>query len=256
MSDVQSIAAGSDKASPGWLRGQRFDLFFVVRQPGTALLEVSNRGGKASLSYFNGGRSATDPTSDGHFGDGFLMRRGLTVIWVGWQFDVPEGSGRLRLDVPYADLSPTITGLVRSDWTVDRPVDTLAVGHRNHRAYPVADPGHSDNVLTVRSGRNATREVVPRKNWHFARVVDGKRVEGPNAHHDEWGIQRRQDLRVGLSGRATCNRWSRAGGDPRHDLLRQARRQLPVSSRTWPCSGYLTDGEVSSPLPLPRFQHR
>lgn len=30
MSDVQSIAAGSDKAAPGWLRGQRFDLFFVV----------------------------------------------------------------------------------------------------------------------------------------------------------------------------------------------------------------------------------
>ena len=59
------------------------------RSNGVGLLEVSNRGGKASLRYFNGATvSAADPVKPDAFGDGLLMRLGLTVIWVGWQFDV------------------------------------------------------------------------------------------------------------------------------------------------------------------------
>ena len=97
------------------------------RGSGTALLEVSNRGSKASLSYFNRARGSSDPTDEAHFGDGFLMRRGLTLIWVGWQHDVPLEPGRLRLTVPVArDDEGPITGLVRCDWTVDAPAATLA----------------------------------------------------------------------------------------------------------------------------------
>ena len=44
-----------------------------------------------------------------------LLAGGLTLIWVGWQFDVPEGPGRLRLRVPRI---PGVEGWVRSDWTV------------------------------------------------------------------------------------------------------------------------------------------
>ena len=69
---------------------------------GVALLEVSNRGGKASLSYFNGAARSLDPSDAEHFGDGLLMRPGLTVAWVGWQFDVPLREGLLRLHVPAA----------------------------------------------------------------------------------------------------------------------------------------------------------
>ncbi len=74
---------------------------FVVLRPmnpvpggSVALLEVSNRGGKASLPYFNGGARTLDPTNPEDFGDGLLMRLGLTVIWVGWQHDVPRGEWR------------------------------------------------------------------------------------------------------------------------------------------------------------------
>ncbi|MFQ5533063.1 MAG: hypothetical protein ACE5EP_04345, partial [Candidatus Methylomirabilales bacterium] len=117
---------------------------FVVLRPknpqragGAALLEVSNRGGMASLPYFNGGAWTLDPTVERDFGDGFLMRLGLTIIWVGWQHDVPLKKGLLRMHVPVAtDGGRPIEGLVRSDWTVDRPTKTLALGHRNHIAYP------------------------------------------------------------------------------------------------------------------------
>src|SRR5439155_12770489 len=76
---------------------------FMVLRPrrsprgSTALLEVSNRGGKAALPYFNRASWTLDPTADRDFGDRFLMRQGLTVIWVGWQFDVPRDDGLLRL---------------------------------------------------------------------------------------------------------------------------------------------------------------
>ena len=106
------------------------------------------------------------------FGDGLLMRLGLTVIWVGWQFDVPERDGALRLEVPVAtDDGAPIEGFVRSDWTIDRAAETLHIGHRNHRPYPVADPHHAGNVLTVRDGRMAERTVIPRDRWELGRLV-------------------------------------------------------------------------------------
>ncbi|MHC5065152.1 MAG: alpha/beta hydrolase domain-containing protein [Planctomycetota bacterium] len=136
------------------------------QRSGIALLEVSNRGGRASLGYFNRAGGGNP------FGDGLLMRMGITVIWVGWQFDVPRG---LRLEVPRAhpDGDP-ITGLVRSDWTVDRAESQLGLGHRNHRAYPPLDPDSEENRLTWRSGRDAERVEVSTDLWAF--TEDGSAI--------------------------------------------------------------------------------
>jgi len=154
---------------------------FMVLRPknrdrgrGVAWLEVSNRGGKASLRYFNGAaRGALDPTTAEDFGDGLLFREGLTLIWVGWQWDVPERGGLVRLHVPFArGPEGPIAGLVRADWTVDEAADVLDLAHRGHRAYPATDPSDSANVLTVRDGRDAPRQVVPREQWHFVAAHD------------------------------------------------------------------------------------
>jgi hypothetical protein len=173
---------------------------FMVLQPTDrgrdrriALLEVSNRGGKAALAYFNGARWSLDPVAREDFGDGLLMRLGLTVIWVGWQFDVPRRPGLLRLDAPVATgpagegresplphppgAGAPIEGLVRSDWVVDHPVTTLPLGHRGHIPYPLVDPAHPGNVLTVREGRLGPRAVVPRNAWRFGREVGGRTVD-------------------------------------------------------------------------------
>ncbi|MCP4251202.1 MAG: hypothetical protein GY778_29550, partial [bacterium] len=143
---------------------------------GIALVEVSNRGNKFSPHYFNRAASANlEPDDPNAFGDALLMRLGLTVIWIGWQFDVPDRPDVLRLHVPRArhvDGSP-ITGLVRSDWTVDSPAASLALAHRDHRAYPVSDPQDPANTLTVRDGREAPRPVISRDRWRFARFNNG-----------------------------------------------------------------------------------
>jgi len=163
---------------------------FMVLRPkrpipggGIALLEVSNRGGKASLAYFNGGARSLDPSQAEHFGDGLLMRLGLTIIWVGWQHDVPLQEELLRLQVPVAvaEDGTTLEGLVRADWTVDQETQTLDLGHRDHIAYPVSDPDNPENVLTVRDGRLAPRRVVPRGEWRFARTR-GPFVIGDRTH--------------------------------------------------------------------------
>jgi hypothetical protein len=159
---------------------------FMVLQPvdpsrrrGVGWLEVSNRGGKASLRYFNradGG--ALVPTSDEDFGDGLLLREGLTLIWVGWQWDVPEAEGALRLHVPTVRINgEPIEGLVRADWTVDEYTESLDLGHRGHRAYPPVSADDPANVLTVRTGRMAPREVVPRDHWWFL-PAEGEETEG------------------------------------------------------------------------------
>lgn len=148
---------------------------FMVLKPlraeggsGTAIVEISNRGGKALLAYFNAALGSLDPASEAEFGDGLLLRQGHTLIWVGWQFDVPDDAGLLRLQTPTArDGSASITGLVRSDWTVDAPTRVLPLGHRNHTPYAVADVRDPANVLTERDGGEALKRIVPRERWQF-----------------------------------------------------------------------------------------
>lgn len=58
---------------------------------GTVICEVVNRGNKLLLPFFQNGVRAADPHLEEHFGDGFLMNQGYALLWVGWQFDVPDG---------------------------------------------------------------------------------------------------------------------------------------------------------------------
>jgi hypothetical protein len=83
---------------------------------GSVLFEVSNRGGKGILHIVNGVTSS-DPKAE--FGDGFLMREGYTIAWVGWEADLAEQGDRLRLVAPVAHdpAGKPIRGLVRSDFT-------------------------------------------------------------------------------------------------------------------------------------------
>ncbi len=80
--------------------------FYVLKpkEPGrgsrAVLFDVVNRGNKTVLRLFNHATGSPDPVTEAHFGDGFLMRQGLTVVWVGWQFDVLDATGRMRLESP------------------------------------------------------------------------------------------------------------------------------------------------------------
>jgi hypothetical protein len=165
---------------------------------GAVLFEVSNRGGKGILRLVNGGTPA-DPNQE--FGDGFLMRQGYTVAWVGWEYDVADQNQNLRLYAPVARVvlkendhpgpsddrarrapqvaeepgqlsGQEIHGLVRSDFTLAAQRDNMPVGHillgdSGGKSYAVDDPAGKQNVLTVRDTRDGPRQIVPREQWSF-----------------------------------------------------------------------------------------
>ena len=64
------------------------------RGNGVALIDIANRGRLSALSFNRGG--------SGPYGDGFLMREGYTIVWVGWEFDAPS-ERPIHLDVPEVD---------------------------------------------------------------------------------------------------------------------------------------------------------
>ena len=70
-----------------------FSANFYILQPvdasksnGTALVEVSNRGGKAMLNMFDFAHNSPEPATEDQLGDKFLLRRGFTLVWIGWEF--------------------------------------------------------------------------------------------------------------------------------------------------------------------------
>ena len=112
-----------------------------------------NRGNKRELQFFNDAPAANDPRTRRDAGNGFLMRRGYTVVWAAWQGDLLPGDGRMRLDVPVArDGAEPLTGLVRTEFIADRPgVSTYPLsGWASTRSYPTVSRDTARASLTRR----------------------------------------------------------------------------------------------------------
>jgi hypothetical protein len=67
---------------------------------GVLLFEVANRGRRTLLGRFNRAAPGSDPATDAGVGDGLLMRAGYTLVWIGWEIDVP--APLLRIEAPPA----------------------------------------------------------------------------------------------------------------------------------------------------------
>src|SRR4051794_4174983 len=90
----------------------------AARGNGAALFEVLNRGRKGIIRYFNDGPQAADPTTEAELGDGFLMKQGYTLVWVGWQFDIPRRGGLMGFDAPPTlDQGKEVTGRISTLFT-------------------------------------------------------------------------------------------------------------------------------------------
>ncbi|HMG71643.1 MAG TPA: alpha/beta hydrolase domain-containing protein [Gemmatimonadaceae bacterium] len=153
-----------------------------TRSADLAVIDIVNRGGITTF-IFNLGRTGTaSPLSAEFYGDALLMKRGITIVAVGWQWDVPPGGSALHFQPPPVGTAERpITGLVRSDITIDSDTTSISLGHSlaPTLAYPVADENDPSNVLTVRDDPAGPRAVVPRGEWRFARDSAGKTVADP-----------------------------------------------------------------------------
>ena len=129
------------------------------------LLDVPNRGRKVALGMFNSTPRVPDPTTAEDFGNGFLMRQGYTLAWVGWQADVPRRDGLMALDAPRARGA---TGLVRCTLRPNVAADRLPLADRGHIPYPGVATADSQARLTVREHGGAPAKDVPHSAWRFA----------------------------------------------------------------------------------------
>ncbi len=154
-----------------------------TRGNGRLLFDVVNRGRKVAVRLFNRLPSPAVPTEEIDLGDEFLMRRGWTIAWCGWQWDVVPGPGLMAFEAPQAlaaDGQP-IQGQVLCEFQpVDRDRDRL-LADRIHHPYVAADTDDPEAELAVRDWTDGPRTVIPRSRWRFARDENGRPV--PDDRH-------------------------------------------------------------------------
>ena len=134
---------------------------------GVLLFEISNRGTKGMLGRFNRARNNDDPTTAEQMGDGFLMREGYTLVWVGWQFDAP----RLRVDAPAANVMGHVkVSTIQNDARNEATLNDLPA------SYAPVDPNDPTATLTVRNLFRDQPTLLPRSSWRFGPPADNGRA--------------------------------------------------------------------------------
>ena len=129
-----------------------------------------NRGNKRALGYFNDAPQSNDPHSAAHGGNGFLMRRGYTVVFAAWQADLLPGDGRMLLDVPALPIEgPVRTEFVGRDNVFVQPLS----GWASTRSHPTVSLNPRDARLTRRRYATSPREDIPPDRWSFSRIEGG-----------------------------------------------------------------------------------
>lgn len=138
---------------------------------GAILYDVNNRGNKLALRMFNSAPGGNDPTKLTDAGNGFLMRRGYTVVWCGWIGEVLPDGQRLILKAPVAtDNGKPLRGVVRYEMVADAPADSQPLSRREgHGSYPPTALGEAKSVLTVREREPDERKALPRDSWRLER---------------------------------------------------------------------------------------
>ena len=120
------------------------------------LFDWGNRGNKRALQYFCDAPHSNDPVAPEHAGNGFLFRRGYTIVFGAWQGDLLPGDGRMLLDLPVArNPDGPITGPVRTEFITDEPgVTCLPLsGRGSTRSHPAVSADTRQASLTVRPVR-------------------------------------------------------------------------------------------------------
>jgi len=143
--------------------------FYLLRPVGggngALLLDVANRGRKVALGMFNSSAvRVPDPTTEADFGNGFLLRHGYTVAWIGWQHEVPRQDGLMAMTAPVVR---DVTGVVRCEWCPVKHVSQLPLADRYHVPQPTVDVDDPGARLLVRENTEAAASEIPRTAWKF-----------------------------------------------------------------------------------------
>ena len=138
----------------------------IAKGNGAIFYEASNRGNKGILARFNYATArSNDPSTAEQAGDGFLMRRGFTLVWNGWMPGLPSTNNLLQISVPSA------SGLGQTTW--DEFLFNDAKTMQGRLTYPAASTNKSEATLIVREHNADKPTTVPADQWEF---VDARTI--------------------------------------------------------------------------------
>ena len=145
------------------------------------LLDVLNRGKALALRNINSAPEVA-PDAPPDPGNGFLMREGYTVVWCGWQHDVPDAPGLLRINAPEArENGERVSGTIVVTVQPHLPGQVQYLSDKLHRPYASNHLEDWNAVMTVQEHEDAPEQVIPRREWAFARLEGQRKV--PDANH-------------------------------------------------------------------------
>ena len=150
------------------------------------LYDVNNRGNRTALRAFNDAPADSDPRTLAAAGNGFLLRRGFTIVWSGWQGDLTPGGGLLTAELPEAleDGKP-LRGTVRQEFIAEQHgvLSMPLSGAPNIHSYPALDLDTAHATMTLREHEQDPRIPVAPDAWAFAEAatVDGEVRLRPSA---------------------------------------------------------------------------
>src|SRR5438270_5441135 len=149
--------------------------FFILRpaEPrrgsGMLVYDVTNRGAKRILSLIddvpaNDPNAVNDPKTARDAGLGFLLGRGHSIVWSGWDPGAPRANNGLGADFPVAlDNGKPITGRIRDEFQAGTRGPAELVLHR--LPYPAAPLDQPKARLAVRERESDKRRDIPRGEW-------------------------------------------------------------------------------------------
>ena len=169
-----------------------FSADFVVLRPVDpekargVVIEIPNRGNTAANGWLfttaPGSRFQLPELKDVSFDDAFALEQGFTLVWIGWQFDLPTGSIGIR--VPVAPVhGPVRVTLIASG-------EEAGISLSRPSRYCAADAVQAGAVATVRVHFDDRGRVLPRSAWSFAREEGGRQVPDPCSIYVNGGFER------------------------------------------------------------------
>jgi hypothetical protein len=141
------------------------------RGSGVLVYDVTNRGSKRILQLIddvpaNDPIAVNDPKTARDAGLGFLLGRGHSIVWSGWDPGAPRANNGLGADFPVAfDNGEPITGRIRDEFQAGTRGPAELVVRR--LSYPAASLDQPAARLAVRDRESDRRRDIPRGEWEF-----------------------------------------------------------------------------------------
>ena len=153
------------------------DLFIMrpadpARTNGMLVYDVTNRGSKRIFQLLDDApgdspAASNDPKTAREAGLGFLLGRGYSLVWSGWDPGAPAANNGLGARFPTAmEHGRPITGRIRHEFHIG----TRAPGKGDivRLPYPAVSTDTRKARLTVRDRERDSRTEIPADAWEFA----------------------------------------------------------------------------------------